>query len=118
MVKRLFVSLLIIAAALSISAPAHATTLAAGPMGCANNGGGSFYCVASPRGGTGTYTSFVWKVKESGSTSTGTSITAIPELQSYCTVGKYYTVSVTVTDSAGATATSSLSRFWCGPFAD
>lgn len=117
MFKRLFVLLFSTAAGLSVNTPAHATTLSAGPMGCANNGGGSFYCVASPSGGTGTYTSFVWKIQE-GTTSLGSSTTSIPELQSYCTVGKYYTVSVTVTDSAGATASTGGFRFRCGNFAD
>lgn len=114
MSKHLFVLLLIIAAVGTLHTPAHAATLTAGLVNCFNNFDNSFDCSVNPSGGSGTYTSFVWKVKEAGTTSTSTYITSTPGLHAYCTVGKSYNVSVTVTDSSGATATGSGGKFRCG----
>lgn len=99
MVKQLFVLVLLVAATVSASAPAQASTLTVSNLVC-ENWGASFSCEASVSGGTGTYTSFVWGV----ATSSGTSYynASGPYFDYRCYIGRWYSVQLSVTDSAGA----------------
>lgn len=109
MFKRLLVLLLLVVAATSASTPAHAETLTVSNLACYAEAG-FFSCDASVSGGTGTYTSFVWGV------ATGATVTYYNRSGPYfargCISGYSYSVSLTVTDSAGATASQGTS-FYC-----
>lgn len=110
MFKRMFVLLLIATATLSVSTPAQASTLTV-TVGCAYQFSGDYFCVASTSGGTGTYTSYQWTIQHFPY-STYYYTTSTWSLRNYCGYGNYYGVSVTVTDSAGATGTG-VSNFSC-----
>lgn len=100
MFNRLFVVLLLVAATVVVSTPARAETLTVRYLACESDGA-SFLCDASVSGGTGTYTSFVWGVAGARDSYYTTSE---PSFSLRCVLGRSYSVSFRVTDSAGATA--------------
>jgi hypothetical protein len=103
MYKRLFVLLLLTAATVSTSTPVHASGPAIDFLDCINKGPGRLHCLASVSGGTGIYT-YTWM--PAPSYGSGGSVT----IDCYA---NYQAVTVTVTDSSGATASRS-GDFYCG----
>jgi hypothetical protein len=101
--------------------PAAAQTPISSPMGCWNNGGYNFGCSAVVSGGTGVY-SYDWTVSVrpalSSQTSTYHVVTYDPYLSGWCSAGDRITVTLTVTDSAGATKTTSGRSLTCSQWAD
>lgn len=102
--------------------PASAQTPLSGFMGCWNNGGYTYGCSASISGGTGTY-SYDWAVtvrpaRVGAQTSTYHVLTYDPYLSGWCSAGDRITVTLTVTDSAGATHTTSSMGVTCQQWAD
>lgn len=123
MFKHLFALLLLVAATVSATPPAHASTLTVNSVQCYNNGGGGlnagyYVCNASVSGGTGTYTSFAWWIRPMHhSTWSYVTTTQYPQLNDWCSAGTNFALTVTVTDSAEATA-SGLTSFSCRSWAD
>ncbi|HEY0734325.1 MAG TPA: hypothetical protein VGD69_05425 [Herpetosiphonaceae bacterium] len=113
MFKRLCVLFLLITATVSVSPPAQAATLYV-ELDCQGFNQQPFYlCLATTYGGTGSYTSYRWKIKAGAYAPTYTT-TSSSRYDGYCSVkGMPYTVTVTVTDSGGATGTSASSTFRC-----
>lgn len=108
MIARL-VAVLTFALTVTLAEPAHASTLTVHSVTCAQTGAyapdpanyGTYSCTANVSGGTGSY-SYVWTV--STGWSPGGSFSGGQTINGVC---KYNTVrinEVTVTDSAGATA--------------
>ncbi|MBV9791740.1 MAG: hypothetical protein JOZ51_26345 [Chloroflexi bacterium] len=115
MVQRLFIVLGVLAATLAVPGPAHAATLTVTDVMCYNlgsegSGGGRYGCDPFVTGGTGTYTSFVWGVRTASNPTYY--FTTYGNLFGTCVPGRNYTITVTVTDSAGATA-SNFTAFQC-----
>lgn len=84
-------------------APGAAEALPAGVF-CNNNGGGTFYCETLAGGGSG-YT-YDWRYTETAIypyNPPRRQITSDPWVTDSCTVGRRVTVTLTVTDSQGAT---------------
>lgn len=109
MFKRLVVLILLASAIVSVSTPAQAATLYV-DMGCIISDGGLYTCEAYAGGGTAPYTSYRWKIQGGGTTQyvTGPSV-----YDGYCArPNRLYTITVTVTDSRGATA-SDTAGFYC-----
>lgn len=116
MFTRLVVLVLLALATVSVSTPAYAATLTVGSLGCqaafAGGAAGYFYdCAAEVAGGTGRYTSYTWRIQLWSNPPQYYS-TGGPFFSAQCTRGGLYTVSLTVRDSGGATASAS-SRFRC-----
>lgn len=112
MFTRLCVLLLLAVATVSTATPAHASTLSITAMTCnpttRNSEYGNtlnFSCWAGVSGGTGSYTSFVWYMQP-------TYFSTPDAYWSYmCTEQVTRTISLTVTDSAGATASGSTTLY-------
>lgn len=109
MLKRLL-AVALFALAISTAQPAHASTVAVG-LDCANygyyNGFSRIGCSPYIVGATGTLTA-VWTVSRPGYSYTVTNNGE--DLIFNCVVGTYYAVSLTVTDSVGATGTGTGGR--------
>lgn len=120
MFKRLFVLLLLVAATVSVNTPARASTLTVNSLSCyltaVSGSFASFDCQASVSGGTGTYTSFTWGMQSNFYPSWTYLTTTSPTISNVCDSPDYYWVTVTVTDSAGASAGSNTS-FSCRTYA-
>lgn len=86
-------------------APNRAATVLTTGLDCYALGHGRMQCEATPEGGTGSYVSYAWTPTP---TAGGGAL-----MISNCTQWHYYTASVTVTDSDGATASAS-GTFYCG----
>ncbi|HEX6292079.1 MAG TPA: S8 family serine peptidase [Herpetosiphonaceae bacterium] len=77
---------------------------------CWNNGfsnpynSGTYECHGSVSGGTGTYVSYRWTEQSTLSGTEHSWTTSGPDTSNTCTVGITYSIRLTVTDSAGATA--------------
>ena len=81
-------------------------------VSCNNNGGGTFGCYAFVSGGTGVYTNYAWRVTETQPLQPNmvrSWSTSEPQVYDTCTIGYMLNVSVTVTDSQGATGTDNMS---------
>ncbi len=126
MFKRLFVLLLLTVATASASTPARASTLAVTSLYCriyAYSGYNGYYrCTASVSGGTGSYVSYTWDVTSTrGDYSVVTSSNTVERT---CFTGtapehqEYFYVTVTVRDSAGATASTYTGWMGCGGSVD
>jgi hypothetical protein len=116
--------LLPVAAVLGLAGfgPAKAeTTLTVVGVYCNNNGGGTFGCFVDATGGTGTYVNHTLRWTERRLSTTYGPYTASGGSNSYvtgnCTVGWTLSVTGTVTDSQGATASATTS-FVCRSAAD
>jgi hypothetical protein len=100
--------------------PAAEPTLSA-EVFCNNNGGGTFYCTAYPSGGSGPYSTYRWSFSEFrplyGTQPGYQETTSGERWYASCSVDWTVNVSVTVTDSQGATGTGSTS-FHCSQWAD
>lgn len=101
--------------------PAAARTPLSVAVSCNNNGVYTYVCSAYPTGGTGIYSSYSWTVSIlpplSTQPNTYHSVTNDPYLDGGgCTYRDRITATVTVTDSGGATATSTgptiTCRYW------
>lgn len=88
---------LLTAAAVSIAAPAHATTLNA-DANCDSSGGGHFVCVATVSGGTAPY-SYAWTPIYNATIRNGANSAVVTGL---CDVNHQSALNLTVTDSTGA----------------
>lgn len=111
MVARLFAVLLFACAVVAVKPVAAVDPLTITFMRCESNGGGRFSCYAQVSGGVPGY-SYTWSSQQFGATWT----TTTGSTAGGCTVGRTYYVNLTVTDSAGATA-SSGSGFYCSRIA-
>lgn len=97
-----------------------ASTLSVDGVYCNNGGGGYFYCYADVSGGSGSYSSYAWQYTEYRVTRTyytNRATTYDPTLSDNCTVDRNVAISMTVTDSQGATATGSTDLY-CSQWAD
>lgn len=116
MFTRLFVLVLLALATVSVSTPAHASTLTVNWVDCAFQGYYNYTemtCFASASGGTGSYVSYTWFVDSSQGDYTA--VTSTDYLVRTCYSGyESLRVTVTVRDSAGATASRSTIRYTCG----
>lgn len=126
MFKHLFVLLLLVAATVSVNTPAHAAALTVNYVDCwiySYSGYNGYYtCYADVSGGTGSYVSYTWNVTStrgnyslitSTNTINRTCYTGVP-VDGTFPYGEYFTVGVTVKDSAGATASGRSYRLHCG----
>ena len=116
--------LLPVAAVLALAgfAPARSeTTLTVTGVYCNNNGGGTFGCFVESSCGTGTYVSHTIRWTERRLSTTYGPYTASAGSNYYvtgnCTVGWTLSITGTVTDSSGATA-SAATTFVCRSAAD
>jgi len=113
MFKRLFVLLLLVAATVSVSTPARASTLSIA-LYCEQTSGsptwGNFSCLVYPSGGTPSYT-YQWYEYSGG---TGYFLVKQGEsfYDSWCQTGALTRVKVVVTDSVGAQV-ESIRSFRC-----
>lgn len=108
MFKRLFVLLLLAIATLAVSTPTHASTLTITSLRCeqlSHFGGLNLFCWTNVSGGTGSYTLYAWENTPGGGTYPSTWTTTEDSTYTFCYLDNSATVKVTVTDSAGATAT-------------
>ena len=111
MFKRLFVLFLLAIATLSVSTPTHASTLTTNAY-CSYSVRENYYCWTTPNGGTGTYSHYYWSMYTFGSSPHQQNfVTSDPWISDYCGYGSVHTVWVTVTDSAGATASASTTLY-------
>jgi hypothetical protein len=98
----------------SSPSPAAASTLSA-TMYCTGLGGGPprgyFYCNASVSGGSGSY-SYLWQLSSNALIDSQSNGSSSSHIDGSCRSNYSYTVTFTVTDSLGATA-SSISRGFC-----
>ncbi|MEY9892845.1 hypothetical protein ABIA31_006523 [Catenulispora sp. MAP5-51] len=92
---------LLSAAALGVASPAHAAGLSA-TADCSSSGGGHFVCAATVSGGTAPYT-FAWTPITNAAITHGANGQVALGL---CTVKRQSALSLTVTDSTGATTTT------------
>lgn len=116
MFKRLLVLLLLVVATVSAYTPAHATTLnvdwAHCEMSYYTTSNGYYYCEAWVSGGTGSYVSHTWTIRNQWGFNY-TFVTWEPYFNRACRIGEYIYVNVTVQDSAGATASRTADRVAC-----
>ena len=98
------------------------TTLTVVGVYCNNNGGGTFGCFVDATGGSGTYVNHTLRWTQRRLSTTYGPYTASggsnPYVSGTCTVGWTLTVTGTVTDSQGATATSASTTHICRSAAD
>jgi hypothetical protein len=95
------------------------SSLAVG-VSCSNTGSQGFACYATASGGSGVYTSYQWSWYQKNLSNNhvigGYSVTwSDPEFSETCKLGYTVFVTVTVTDSQGATGTASTQkgcRYW------
>lgn len=117
MFKRLFVLSLLALATVSVSTPAHAATLAVDWVDCLsyNVYNGMIYaCATHASGGTGSYVSYTWAVDSNQGDYTVVTSTDTMETSCY-PFAESIRITVTVRDSAGATASGrSAYRHYCG----
>lgn len=112
MFTRLCVLCLLVVAIVSTATPAQASTLSITGMTCNVGSRNSEYgntlnfnCWAGVSGGTGSYTSYVWYMEPTSFPTSG------PQWTYMCTEWVTRTISLTVTDSAGATAVRSTTLY-------
>lgn len=112
MLRRLVIAALFAIAMVSATPPAHASTLSIASLFCnpttrdsSYSNALNFSCWGSVSGGTGSYTSFVWYMEPTYFP------TPDAHFQHICQYGVPRTISLTVTDSAGATALGSTTLY-------
>jgi hypothetical protein len=94
-------------------APRAASTLTVTAVYCNNNGGGTFGCYVEVSGGSGTYVNYAlrWTERRLGSTNGPyTASGSYWYVTGTCTVGWTLTVTGTVTDSQGTTASGTTNH--------
>lgn len=111
-----FLLLPLLLALFGTSRTAAGSTLDVAPS-CFNAGGGSAYCSAWVIGGTGTYVSYYWQFTDTKwrqPTYNYSWTSTDPWMQESCRIGGTVTVTLTVTDSQGATGsgTHSINCSW------
>lgn len=111
MITRLF-AVMLFALAVVAAQPAHAATLTITDLYCEGIGSGRYFCTSTVSGGAGGNT-YTWTRKQIGSIATATFTTSGSNTGVRgCSSGYSYDITLTVRDSAGATA-SANSSFYC-----
>jgi hypothetical protein len=112
MFRHLVAVLLLGAAIVTVQPVAAYEPLTIISLQCESLGGGRATCRAEVTGGTGSYT-YTWTKRQAGTTYTTTLSSTTSTTFHGCSIGKSYFVTVTVRDSAGATAVDDSGSYTC-----